>query len=70
MQKLVDDPNGRVAEIERFVRLIVVGGLDMLAGLWVVALSRPWAGPWLFGAALALVGAGGVTVGIWRPLEY
>lgn len=70
MQKLVDDPKGRVAGIQRFVRFIVVGGLALLAGLWVVTIARPWAAPWIVGLALVLLGAGGVTVGIWRPLDY
>lgn len=56
--------------VERFVRLIVVGGLALVAGLWVAALSNAWSLPWLLGAALVLLGIGGLTAGIRSELDY
>lgn len=50
--------------MERFVQLIVGGGVVLVAGLWAVALLSPWSITWLAGAALALLGAGSVLAGI------
>lgn len=59
----------RAAEAERFVRLIVGGGVALVAGLWVAALSNAWSPPWLLGAALALLGTGALAAGIRRELD-
>lgn len=60
----------RVGAVERFVRLVVAGGIALVAGLWVAALSNAWSLPWLLGAALVLLGIGGLTAGIRSELDY
>ena len=56
--------------VERFVRLIVGGGLALVAGLWVATLSAVPSPPWLFGAALALLGTAALAAGINHELDY
>lgn len=56
-------------DVERFARLIVAGGLALLAGLWLLALAEPRSVGWLVGAALAVLGAGSLAAGIRRPLS-
>lgn len=54
--------------MERFVRLVVAGGLALLAGLWIERLvSWPRAA---LGVALALVGLSLLGVGIAGELDY
>lgn len=60
----------RAGAAERFVRLIVGGGIALVAGLWAVTLSAPGSVGWLLGAALVLLGAGGLTVGIWSEVDH
>jgi len=60
----------RVRDAERFVRLLVVGGIVLVAGLWVSALSGRWSLPWLLGAGLAVGGACALGVGIWSEIDY
>ncbi|WP_049927068.1 hypothetical protein [Halopiger goleimassiliensis] len=55
---------------ERFVQLIVAGGLALVAGLWLVTLSAAPSTPWLVGVGLVLVGTTGLAGGIWTELEY
>lgn len=55
--------------MERFVGLIVAGGLALIAGLWVVALFAAWSGVWLAGAALAGLGTVGLAAGIASEVE-
>ncbi|MEM4782470.1 MAG: hypothetical protein QXG03_13045 [Halalkalicoccus sp.] len=55
--------------VERFVKLIVAGGLALLAGLWVLALAEPRSTGWLVGAALAVLGAVSLFAGIGRPIR-
>lgn len=61
--------------VERFVRFLVVGGLALVAGLWLTALY-PFPGPlWLLGVALALGGVAALAVGIesqvdWSEVEF
>ena len=56
--------------VERFVKAIVGGGVALVAGLWVATLSTAWSPRWAVGAALALVGVGGLAGGIWLELDY
>lgn len=60
----------RAGEAERFVRLIVGGGIALVAGLWAATLSGSWSVVWLFGVALVLLGLGGLTAGIWSEVDY
>jgi hypothetical protein len=61
--------DGRLPCVERFVQLVVAGGLTLVAGLWLTAaFALPTAG-WLAGAGLALLGTGGLAAGIRRELE-
>ena len=55
--------------MERFVTLVVAGGLALVAGLWTLRLSAGWSTPWLLGAALAVAGLAALAVGIGRELE-
>lgn len=59
----------QAAAMERFARLVVAGGLALVAGLWATALAGTWSAPWLAGAAVALVGAGALGAGIWTELD-
>jgi dipeptide/tripeptide permease len=53
----------------RFVRLLVAGGVVLVAGLWLVALSESASVLWLIGLALATLGTGGLGAGIASELE-
>lgn len=55
--------------MERFVTLVVAGGLALVAGLWTVELA-PDVALSLAGAALALLGVAGLAAGIGDELEY
>ncbi|MFC5972169.1 hypothetical protein ACFPYI_12585 [Halomarina salina] len=56
--------------MERFVRVLVAGGLTLLAGLWVVSLVERWAPLWLLGVVLVVVGCCGLGAGIYDELDY
>ncbi|AEH38179.1 hypothetical protein [Halopiger xanaduensis] len=56
--------------MERFVQLIVVGGLALVAGLWLAALFARGSTVWIAGVGLALLGAASVFAGIGSELEY
>lgn len=56
--------------MERFVRLVVAGGLALVAGLWVASAFAAPSPPWLAGVALALAGVGGLASGIRTRIEY
>lgn len=56
--------------MERFVRFVVAGGLALVAGLWVAALTAPWSVTWLGGAAVAVAGLAGLAVGIESQVEW
>lgn len=60
----------RARGVERFARLVVGGGLALVAGLWITALAGQWSPPWVVGAGLVLVGIGGLLGGIWTEIEY
>lgn len=55
--------------MERFVRLIVAGGVVLVGALWVVAFFDPWSVAWLAGVVLTLLGVGGLSVGISSEIE-
>lgn len=55
--------------MERFTRLIVAGGIVMIAGLWVAALLEAWSAAWAAGTVLALLGAGAIAAGINSEIE-
>lgn len=55
--------------MERFVQLIVVGGIALVAGLWLVALLERGSIAWVVGVGLALAGTASVVAGIGRELE-
>ena len=55
--------------MERFVRLIVAGGLVLVGGLWLVERFA-WGSPrWAVGIALAILGVAAVMAGIFSELE-
>lgn len=55
--------------VERFVWLIVGGGIALVAGLWLVSFFDAWSVAWLAGAGLALLGAGSLGGGIDSRIE-
>lgn len=55
--------------MERFVGLLVGGGIALVVGLWLVALFESATLPWLVGLALAALGTGGLGAGIASELE-
>ncbi len=55
--------------MERFVQLIVGGGVLLIGALRLAALVEYGSTPWLIGVALALLGTGAVFAGIARELE-
>ncbi|MFU8869663.1 hypothetical protein [Natronococcus sp.] len=56
--------------MERFVGLIVAGGLALVAGLWLLALLESGAVGWMLGLALTLLGTAGLGGGIASALEF
>lgn len=56
-------------QMERFVQLIVAGGVALVAGLWIVALFDPWSTVWLAGVALSLLGVGSLFAGITSEID-
>lgn len=60
----------RARGAERFVRLIVGGGIALVGGLWIVTFARLWSSAWIVGAALVLLGIGGLVGGIWSEIDY
>lgn len=50
--------------MEQFVRLVVAGGVVMVAGLWVAALTSAVSVPWLVGVALVVAGIVSLGAGI------
>lgn len=56
--------------MERFVQLIVGGGITLLAGLWALTLSEPWSVPWSLGLLAALLGTAALGGGIRSALDY
>ncbi|MDY7081795.1 MAG: hypothetical protein SXQ77_05165 [Halobacteria archaeon] len=55
--------------MERFVELIVAGGLALVAGLWLVEFTEFSSLPWILGVALSLLGVGGLARGIWSEVD-
>ena len=55
--------------MERFVQLIVAGGLVLVGALWLVDLFARGSPQWIAGVALALLGVAGVMAGIFSELE-
>jgi hypothetical protein len=55
--------------MERFVGLIVAGGLVLVAGLWLLALLESGAMGWLLGLVLTALGTAALGVGIASELE-
>lgn len=56
--------------MERFVQLLVAGGVASVVGLWAVALLDAGSVPWLVGLGLVVVGGVGLAGGIWREVDY
>lgn len=63
-------PVGDGTGMERFVLAIVVGGVVLVAGLWLVGLFGTRHPAWLIGLGLILTGSAGLSWGIWTELDY
>lgn len=61
--------SGWIPRAERFVQLVVGGGLALVAGLWVVTLTAPASLAWLAGLFLVALGVVGLAAGIWTELD-
>ncbi len=57
-------------EVERFVVLLVAGGLALVAGLWSTTLLEAGSRPWLAGLALVGLGVVALAAGIHSEVEY
>lgn len=62
-------PRARFARMERFVELVVAGGLVLVAGLWLWVLSPAGSPAWVASIVLAVAGTGVVLSGIWGELD-
>ena len=56
--------------MEPFVERIVVGGVALVLGLWIVELVDPAVGLWLLGPLLVFGGGASLVAGITGPLEW
>lgn len=56
--------------MERFVQIIVAGGLALLAGLWLAQSTVLTSQAWLGGVALVALGVIALAVGINSQIEY
>jgi len=56
--------------MERFVQVIVAGGLALLAGLWGGQIADPVSKAWLGSVAVAVGGVLALAVGINSQLDY
>ena len=55
--------------MEPFLRLVVGGGLSLLAGLWTTALAGHQTPLWAGGLGLAVLGTAALAAGIWREVD-
>lgn len=55
--------------MERFVWLILAGGLVLVGACWLVTFADYGSVPWVGGVVLALLGTGAVFAGILSELE-
>lgn len=60
----------RARDVEWFVRLIVAGGITLVAGLWIAALSTRWSPVWIGGGLLAVIGLAALGRGLWSEVSY
>lgn len=55
--------------MERFVRVVLAGGLVLVAGLWAARLLEAWTIPWLAAVAVSVLGVVGLGGGIATEIE-
>ncbi len=68
LRRLARSRWSRLQRSERFVRLIISGGLALLFGLWMLRLAGRGSNGWLLGVVLAASGALVLLFGIYQPL--
>lgn len=59
----------RLPRVERFVQLILAGGIGLVAGLWLLTGFESTTPAWLAGAGLTVAGAVALAVGIRSELD-
>ncbi len=55
--------------MERFVRLILTGGIVLLAGLWILHFLSYISSIGIIGLAFTVLGSGALGAGIWDGLQ-
>jgi len=55
--------------MERFVQFVLIGGVALVAGLWLARLFAAGSPLWMLGAALAALGVVGLLFGIGIEIE-
>lgn len=60
----------RARRVERFVRLLVIGGLALITGLWFVELFVSWSILWGLGVGLSLIAVAILGGAIWSQITY
>lgn len=55
--------------MERFVQALMLGGLALLAGLWLTEFRGAWSPTWMLGIGIAGLGLVGLLVGIASELN-
>lgn len=56
--------------MEGFVKLVVAGGITLVAGLWALRMSEALSAEWLVGVGLVSIGVAGLAAGIWSEIDY
>lgn len=65
----LETPGTLMGGVERFVHLVVGGGVCLVAGLWAMELGANSQAIWGGGVVLTVVGIGGLAAGIWTEIE-
>lgn len=56
--------------MEGFVKLVVAGGITLVAGLWALRVADALSAEWLVGVGLVAIGVAGLAAGIWSEVDF